>query len=131
MEQKEPLMQDLMRGFRCRCPRCGEGKLFKSFLKTNDSCAICGQEFFHHRADDLPAYLVVVIAGHVMVGFALALEDWFHPPTWAHLAVTLPLTLVVIFGLLPPVKGAVIALQWRLGMHGFKNANSRLAASGD
>lgn len=120
-----PLLQDLKRGFACRCPHCGEGKLFKSFLKANETCAVCGEEFHHHRADDLPAYIVVVLAGHLMVTFALALEDIFSPPFWWHFALTMPLTVLFCLAILQPVKGAVIALQWRMGMHGFGATSKR------
>jgi uncharacterized protein (DUF983 family) len=34
----------------------------------------------------------------------------------------LPPTLILTLGLLQPVKGAVVALQWRMGMHGFEEA---------
>ena len=61
----------MKRGFRCRCPRCGEGRLFRAFLKADNNCAICGLDFTPHRADDLPAYLVIVIVGHLVVPMAL------------------------------------------------------------
>ncbi len=64
----------MKRGCRGRCPRCGEGKLFRAFLKVADSCDNCGQDFSGHRADDLPAYLVIVIMGHIVVPLALYIE---------------------------------------------------------
>jgi len=111
--------QAMLRGFRCRCPRCGEGKLFRAYLKTNDTCSVCGLELHHHRADDFPAYLVIVIVGHIIVPMILAVEQNFAPPYLVHLAVWLPLTLGMSLALLQPVKGAIVGLQWAFRMHGF------------
>lgn len=124
------VMQAMKRGFRCRCPACGEGKLFRAFLKVNDNCPACGEELHHHRADDFPAYLVIVIVGHIVVPLVLAVETDFAPSYWIHLALWLPLTLGLSLGLLQPVKGTVVAIQWFLGMHGFEQARQvRLAES--
>ncbi|HVV80761.1 MAG TPA: DUF983 domain-containing protein [Pseudolabrys sp.] len=116
--------QAMLRGFRCRCPACSEGKLFRAFLKVNDTCPACGEELHHHRADDFPAYLVIVIVGHIVVPLVLAVETDFAPAYWVHLVMWLPLTLGLSLGLLQPVKGTVVALQWFLGMHGFEQARA-------
>jgi len=123
-------IQAMWRGFRGRCPACGEGRLFRSFLKVNESCSECGEELHHHRADDFPAYLVIVIVGHIVVPLVLAVETHLTPSYWIHLALWLPLTLGLSLALLQPVKGAVVALQWFLGMHGFETARlARIRAS--
>jgi len=70
--EKRNVWTALRRGLRCRCPRCGEGKLFRAFLKVDDHCSVCGQDFTPHRADDLPAYLVIVIVGHRLFAFGAA-----------------------------------------------------------
>ena len=72
--EKRDAWSAMKRGFRGRCPRCGEGKLFRAFLKTADNCSNCGLDFTPHRADDLPAYLVIVIVGHIVVPTALWIE---------------------------------------------------------
>lgn len=113
----------MMRGLRGRCPCCGEGRLFKSFLKTNESCAACGQELHHHRADDLPAYLVIVVVGHILVPIVLMVETNFAPPMAIQLAVWLPLTLGMSLALIQPVKGAIVGLQWAFRMHGFDESS--------
>jgi uncharacterized protein (DUF983 family) len=113
---------DLARGLRGRCPCCGEGRMFTGFLKVAERCDVCGEELFHHRADDFPAYLVILIVGHVVVPSALFVETTWSPPYWVHLALWLPLTLGLAVGLLQPLKGAVVAAQWRMGMHGFGEA---------
>lgn len=114
-----PLTQAMGRGFMGKCPHCGQGKLFRKFLKVADSCDACSEEYHHHRADDLPAYLVIIIVGHIVVGAFMGLENVFQLSTWQHLAIWVPITLVLTIGLLQPVKGAVVGLQWALRMHGF------------
>lgn len=109
----------MKRGFLGRCPHCGEGKLFRAYVKTVDQCAVCGEEIHHHRADDLPAYLVVVIVGHVVLGAFMGVEATSNWSMWLHMAVWAPLTIVMSLLLLQPVKGAVIGLQWAYYMHGF------------
>jgi uncharacterized protein (DUF983 family) len=123
LKEKRDVWQALKRGFRGRCPRCGEGKLFRAFLKTADSCSNCGQDFTPHRADDLPAYLVIVIVGHIVVPLALMIETNYSPPVALQLAIYLPVTFVASLALLQPVKGAVVGMQWALRMHGFDENN--------
>ena len=90
--QARPVMSAMTRGLRGRCPHCGEGRLFASFLKTVDRCECCEAEMHHHRADDLPAYLVVVIVGHIVVGAFMGVEATSTLSTWQHLAIWVPLT---------------------------------------
>ena len=63
--------QAIFRGLRGRCPNCGEGKIFRAFLKVADECPACHEPLHHHRADDFPAYVVIVIVGHVVVPLVL------------------------------------------------------------
>src|SRR5436190_8386095 len=117
----------LWRGVRGRCPRCGRGRLFCAFLKVDDDCSVWRLDFTGHRADDLPAYLVIVIVGHVMVPVILWIEVpvilWievdYAPSLAFQLGVYLPITALASIALLQPVKGAVVGLQWSLRMHGF------------
>lgn len=115
----------MRRGFLCRCPACAKGRLFGSFLRVVDSCEACGTEFHHHRADDLPPYLVIMIVGHVIGYGILMAETRFDVPMWLHLALWPALTLLLCLLLLQPVKGAVVGLQYALGMHGFGDARMR------
>lgn len=107
------------RGFRGKCPNCGSGALLKSYLKVHDSCTVCGQELHHQRADDGPAYLTILIVGHLMAPLL-----HFTFVTWR----PEPLTLFTIFSvgcaglslyLLPRLKGAMIGFQWARQMYGF------------
>jgi uncharacterized protein (DUF983 family) len=107
------------RGLAGRCPGCGRGRLFGRFLKVTDECPVCGLALHHHRADDLPPYIVIVIVAH-MVGYGILLAEMrFEAPLWLHLVVWPTLTLGLALALLQPVKGAVVGLQYGLGMHGF------------
>ena len=119
-------LQAMWRGFLGRCPHCGEGRLFRAFLKTVDDCQVCGEEFHHHRADDLPAYLVVVVVGHVILGAFMGVETMFALEMWQHLAIWAPLTVISAVALLQPVKGAIVGLQWALYMHGFGGEVDRI-----
>jgi uncharacterized protein (DUF983 family) len=121
--------QALWRGFRGRCPACGEGRMFRAFLKVDDTCPNCGEEMHHHRADDFPAYLVIVIVGHILVPIILAVETEIAPAMWISMTLWPLAALVMTLGLLQPIKGAVVAVQWYGGMHGFEDAkNARMLA---
>ena len=113
------LVQAMTRGWRGRCPNCGEGRLFRAFLKVVDRCPVCGEELFHQRADDAPPYFVILITGHIVVPLALLLETEYAPPYWVHVALWGPLTIALVLGLLQPVKGAIVGWQWANYMHGF------------
>ena len=120
---KRNVWSAIKRGFRGRCPRCGEGRLFRAFLKVDNNCSVCGLDFTPHRADDLPAYLVIIIVGHIIVPLALLIETNYSPPVALQLEIYLPLTLIASLVLLQPVKGTVVGVQWALRMHGFDEQN--------
>ncbi|WP_404403693.1 DUF983 domain-containing protein [Pelagibacterium halotolerans] len=109
----------MMRGLACKCPACGEGKMFRAYLKVADTCPNCGEELFHHRADDAPPYLVIFIVGHIIVGLMLHIEMVYRVHPTFYLWTMLPLATLLCLWLLPLVKGAVVGLQWAKRMHGF------------
>lgn len=119
------LMQTLSRGLKGQCPACGNGRIFGKMLKSEPKCTSCGEEFHHHRADDFPAYIVVVIVGHIVVPLALFVEKHYAPAFLMHFALWMPSMLLLAVLLLQPVKGAVIALQWHIGLHGFSESRRR------
>ena len=119
------LPKALARGFAMRCPNCGRGHLFGRFLKVVDHCEVCAEDYTPQRADDFPAYLVIVIVGHIVVPALLAVAIAYDPPAWLQLAIWLPVTLFSSLALLQPTKGTIVALQWQLGMHGFEDAKRR------
>lgn len=113
----------MRRGLACRCPACGEGRLFRGYLNVTERCDSCGLPFHHHRADDFPPYIVMFIVGHV-VGYGIYASETGTEsfPLWAHLAIWPALALILSLALLHPVKGAVVGLQYGLRMHGFAEA---------
>ena len=123
-EQPVSLTTALWRGFTGRCPNCGEGKLFRRFLKVADHCAVCGEDFTPQRADDFPAYLVIVVIGHITIPAVLVVEEALAPPMWLQYLIWLPFIALSALALLQPTKGAVVALQWQLGMHDFAGAKA-------
>lgn len=113
------------KGWRRRCPCCGQGPLMAGYLKVNRTCTVCRTELFHHRADDGPAYLTILIVGHIMAPLIhLAFVQWRPDPLvmftgFAIVALSLSLYL------LPRLKGVVIAIQWARQMYGFgKGSNT-------
>jgi uncharacterized protein (DUF983 family) len=95
------------------CPRCGNGRLFDGFVKLKPSCSSCGLDYSFADSGDGPAVFVILLAGAAIVGLLLWTEVTFEPPVWVHLAIFLPLTLVVSLGLLRPLKAALIHQQFR------------------
>ncbi len=110
---KHGLGAHLSRGLRGRCPRCGEAPLFSGFLKVTDRCATCGLGFAGHDAADGPAVLVMFLVGAVVMGGALVVEMRYAPPLWVHAVAWIPLATALCLGLLQPLKGATVALQYR------------------
>ena len=109
----------LWNGWRCRCPRCGEGKALHSYLKVNDSCSHCDLELSKARADDGPAYLTILIVGHLMAPLLHVVYFTWQPAPMVTFSVFGIGCLVSSLYLLPRMKGIVIAYQWARGMHGF------------
>lgn len=103
----------LKRGLLRRCPRCGQGSLFKGYLSMADHCSNCELAFEPYRSDDVPAYFTILIVGHIVVPGLLAMEKIAHPAEWVQMAVWLPVTLFGTLALLPFIKGAVIGAIWR------------------
>jgi len=118
------------RGVLCKCPRCGQAPLFRKWLKSVDRCGSCGQDWSHHRADDFPAYIAILVVGHLLapVMIAMSLDTELSP--LAIVAILIPASVAMMLGMLQPTKGAVIALQWWNGMHGFIKERLAQAAVG-
>lgn len=109
----------MRRGMGGTCPRCGGARLFRAFLKPVDRCALCGQDWTLHAADDFPPYVAILVTGHIMAPVMILLGSSPVMPTWALVLIAVILASVMLMGLLQPAKGAIIGLQWWLGMHGF------------
>ena len=128
VETRRDLKTAVLRGAAGKCPNCGKGRLFGGFLTVAGECDNCGQPFHHHRADDAPAYLTILIVGHVMLPFVLAVEELFEPALWVHLVLWGTLLPAACLALLRPIKGAVVGMQWATMMHGFGEGSSNADA---
>jgi uncharacterized protein (DUF983 family) len=102
----------ILAGLAGRCPRCGNGKMFSGFLGLKPTCDACGLDYSFVDAGDGPAVFVILIAGFIVVGAALAVETLYQPPFWLHAAMWLPLILVTTLAPLRALKGVLIALQY-------------------
>lgn len=126
---KRSVWHSIKRGLKGRCPACGEGRILYNYLKVHPACDACGEELHHHRADDFPPYITMFVVGHILVGAMFAVDDmWPDLPMSFHFTVWPALCILMALWLLPIFKGALIAYQWALRMHGFETAH-RPAAS--
>jgi uncharacterized protein (DUF983 family) len=112
-ERDYPPISPISTGLAGRCPRCGDGRLFQGFVTLAQRCEHCGLDYSFADSGDGPAVFVALIGGFLVLGLALWTEIAFQPPIWVHMVIFLPLTLVVCLGLLRPLKGLLIALQFQ------------------
>jgi uncharacterized protein (DUF983 family) len=108
-----PVISPLRAAFACRCPRCGEGRLFTGLLSVRNKCERCGLDLSAQDAGDGPAVFVILFLGLMIVGLAALVEINFSPPIWVHLVLWTPLILVGAVVMLRPIKAGLIALQYR------------------
>jgi uncharacterized protein (DUF983 family) len=101
------------------CPACGQGKMFARYLKPVHACAHCGQQWDVHQADDFPAYIVILLMGHILVPLMIEVNAAFAIPLGWQAAIWPTLAAILCAALIQPVKAAVIAFQWTRRMHGF------------
>ena len=120
-----PLSLSVRRGITGNCPHCGKGKIFSKYLKVLPKCAVCHEDLSPQRADDLPAYIVLFIVGHIVIGGMMTVETYWEWPVMWHIILWPFLTLVLCLSLLPRVKGAIISIQWALRMHGFNTPEDK------
>jgi uncharacterized protein (DUF983 family) len=106
------LPRAIWRGALRRCPRCGRGVLFKSYLKQVDACTVCHEEYAHIRADDAPPWLTILIVGHIVVPLIFVVNSWFFWPNWLVMLVWPIVTAALALTVLPRAKGIFIAIIW-------------------
>jgi uncharacterized protein (DUF983 family) len=120
--EDRPWKPAVLRGWRRRCPNCGAGPMLSGYLKVRESCPVCGEELHHHRADDGPAYLTILIVGHLLAPILLfTFTKWRPEPLVMAVGFTIG-TVALSLYLLPRLKGALVGLQWANRMHGFGSA---------
>ncbi len=114
-----PVKPAIFRGWRRVCPNCGAGPIFKSFLNVRDTCPVCSEALHHHRADDGPAYVTILVCGHLLAPLMLMAFEIFRPDPIVLSLVFILLFVALALFLLPRIKGAFVGLQWAKRMHGF------------
>ncbi len=117
--QERPMKPAIWHGLRRRCPNCGDGALFEGYLKVTPACPVCQEELHHHRADDGPAYLTILLVAHIL-GFAMHFM-WvqFRPDPLVMGTILAVGAVALSLYLLPRLKGMVVGIQWAKRMHGF------------
>ncbi len=108
-----PPLSPYAAGFWGRCPRCGEGHMFRNFLDIRATCEVCGLDYSFADAGDGPSVFVTLLGGFLLLGAALFVQMIFNLPVWLLMLIFTPLTLLVCIGMLRPIKGLLIALQYR------------------
>lgn len=131
LEAERPWWPAVRRGLSGRCPQCGEGNIFRAYLKVSDCCPQCGEELHHQRADDAPPYLTIFIVGHIVAAMLMIADQrWPQFPMWGHMVLWPSVAIIMSLVLLPRVKGALIGFQWALRMHGFGTTLPAAASRG-
>jgi uncharacterized protein (DUF983 family) len=106
------LVQSVLRGLACKCPRCGKGKLFAGYLTVAPACERCGLDYGFTDAGDGPAVFIILIAGFVVVFLALLIEVKYEPPFWLEALVSVPMVLAATLLPLRSMKSLLISLQY-------------------
>ena len=117
-----PMGRAMWRGWRKRCPACGSGPMMRGYLAVRDSCPVCDEALHHHRADDGPAYLIIVVVGKLLAPTLFAVYSAFRPEPLVLAAVFSTAAVALSLYLLPRLKGMVVGIQWSRRMHGFGRA---------
>jgi len=113
VEHDAPQTSALAAGLKARCPRCGQGALFRTGLVLRDRCELCSLSYAFADSGDGPAVFAILILGFVVLGGALILEFKVGPPVLVHALVWGVLTPIVAFFLLRVLKATLIALQFK------------------
>lgn len=102
----------ILAGLACRCPNCGKGPLFRSYLKLHARCSVCDFDLGQADSGDGPAVFVILICGAVACFGLLFTEMTYHPPIWVELVIWFPGAALLCLAALPPFKGALLAAQF-------------------
>lgn len=93
--------------------------MMNGYLKVRDTCGVCDEELFHHRADDGPAWATILVTGHLLAPLMLIIFQVFRPEGWMMaVGFSAVFTLLTLY-LLPRFKGMFVGIQWAKRMHGF------------
>lgn len=115
---KEGFLPIAIRSIMGRCPHCGHGRLFTSYLKQVDQCAHCNEALGHIRADDGPAWLTILIVGHILAFLMLNIVPNLDWPDWGITVLIMNSIVILSLLILPRAKGLFIGIIWRLKCSG-------------
>lgn len=107
------LIADVIRAFKCKCPVCGQGRLFDKSLNVRPVCESCGADLAANDIGDGAVVFIIFILGFVLAPLAWFVDIWLSPPLWVHAVVWTVAALVMAIGLLPVVKSYIMLLQCR------------------
>ena len=108
-----PQQSPISTGLAGRCPRCGQGKLFNGFLKVADRCSVCGLDLSKADSADGPAFFIMLLVPALIIPLAMWVEFSYVPPLWLHAVLWTPLIIGLSIALLRPLKGVMVALQFK------------------
>ena len=89
------------------------------FLKVRTTCTVCHEPLHHHRADDGPAYLTILIVGHIIGPLMLWVYTMWQPDALIMATGFSVGAVALSLYLLPRLKGMIVGIQWANRMHGF------------
>jgi uncharacterized protein (DUF983 family) len=93
--------------------------MLRGYLKVRDTCPVCGEALHHHRADDGPPYLTLLIVGHIIGPAMLWFYVAFEPDPYTFMAIFMVGATALSLWFLPRLKGVIVGIQWANRMHGF------------
>lgn len=117
-EHKQGFWLTVIRAFIGRCPNCGVGKLLAGYLRPVENCSQCDEAFGHIKADDGPAWMTIMVVGHIIAPLVLTFTPGINLPDWLLVILWSALALILTLAFLPRAKGFFIALIWRTGCTG-------------
>ena len=113
-EIAHPLFRSVGRGLAHHCPACGKDRLFRRYLKVRPLCGSCDHDLARYPADDGPAYLTILLVGHLIIAPLLFFPIVWESSPW----ISLPILVGALAGItllaLPRVKGGWIGLMYAL-----------------
>ncbi|MGO1120242.1 DUF983 domain-containing protein [Rhodovibrionaceae bacterium A322] len=112
-DQFYPEISPTRTGLACRCPRCGQGRLYDGLLSVKPRCEVCDFDLAEADSGDGPAVFIMFILGALVVPLALWMDSAFSPPVWVHALVWGPVIIGGSVILLRPLKALMIALQYK------------------